>query len=688
MRTPRSAGIAGTGLALVACLALAPGCALGQASPDEADEIAPFRLKSLEGHVLSSYLQDTNDSRQEAYGQPLPVPSSQTISLWRTEVFLMTHSYVYLPGLLSLDLGAGPILDRTTFADDDAGNRSTKALYNLSCKATVLRDKPYRGSVFFEHFNPTQVVGPAQVMFVESRRYGFDASVREPATPVPVALEVTRSRNEGRGSGQTQDDTLDQAKLRATRRIGTLGDAVFGAETFRQDSRSGSTSLPIQATRTSRDSFSLDSRLRRVGQAEHTLDENLSYNSQSVSRSEGEAISENRDAHLSLALASRFSPEWQTQARYAYSDNRMDHQSTAMHALSGGATWHPSAGLSASGTLAGDTIRSTELDADRGALNVSAVWRRPVAAGELSASYAYSLSARDQRAKGGPAIVVGEHVVLAGTAIVPLRAPQVAAGSVVVSNVGRTQVFAEGSDYLLTVVGLATRIQRVVGGGIADGQEVVVDYSYDAGGTFAMTQSDHNAGLQWSYRNLASAYVRYLRLEPRIGSGSPTFELNPVRSTLAGLRLDVPLPFENVDSMVGGFLERESRHEVIAPFERRAWEAYAQVPLPLLERTSLRIGARRNDIDYELSPLLAVRLKAWDLRLWSQPFFGFDFSLDASHDRDTGTPVTRERRYAAGRAGWRVRQFRLDLSFARTRESQGAVESKRSYVRLTARRDF
>lgn len=652
-----------------------------------AAEVAPFRLIGYEGHVLVRYLLDDNSSQQTAGGQEAGAKSRQKLTDLREEVFLMTHSYVYHPNFLLADLGGGPILDTSGFATDDSNTRSTKPMYNLVGRATVLRDKPYRGTVFYEHLNPTQSVGPAQVLLTESDRYGLNASLLEPVTPVPLFLEASRSHSKGSGADQTLDDRIDQVLFRADRRIGTLGNTRFGYTGIRQDSLSGSAGLPIQASHNRSNVADLDSRLSFGAKREYELSNVANFSSQEYSTDQG-TIADTRDLRFTLDLRGQHSPDLMSYARYNFTDSRVDAQSTRLHSASAGATCQASPDLSGTLAVQGDYNKTTQLTSTTAGINGSVTYRHAVPLGQASASYNFAYAGRDQQAFAEQALIVGERLTLPGTTLVPLRTPNVVPGTVVVMNVPRTQTFIEGIDYVLSVLGVTTRIQRVIGGNIVDGQEVLADYAFEVGGTYAMRQFDNSLNLNWEIRQYLSLYVRYFDSAPSLVSGQPTFEINPVRNTLWGARADVPLSMFSEDLTVGGFVEREDRREVISPGLRQAWEAYVQSDLPFIGRGGIRVGARQTRVDYDNSPEQGVNLRAYDLRIWSRLGYGFDVSIDATRERDTGTPVLRERNFLSAKLQWRIRQFRLTFDLTRTRDAQGPTERTRNYAQLVLRRDF
>jgi hypothetical protein len=227
-----------------------------------------------------------------------------------------------------------------------------------------------------------------------------------------------------------------------------------------------------------------------------------------------------------------------------------------------------------------------------------------------------------------------------------------------------------------------------VGGAIVDGQEVLVDYQFDTGGTYVLDELVNSAELRWSYQNYVSLYTRWFDSAPTLVSGTPTFVINPVTSTLYGVRADIPFRWLEEDLAVGGFAEWEDRRETISPYKRSTLNAYAQATLPLVVRGGLRIGLNQQNTEYDYTPDLDVDSRTYNLRLWAR-INGFDLSLDSTRTRDTGSPrVEREYTNTILRAAWRVRRLLLTLEAARTKETQLQVERTQTRGQFIVRRDF
>ena len=669
-----------------ALAAVAGNCRAQASAPVQlkgTQEIAPFRLTGIDGYMVARYLSDDSRSSGQAGG----AGSRAKQSNMSEEIFLMTHSYIYHPSLLSLDLGGGPVIDKGSYNADGVATNSKRQLVNFSGRATVLRDKPYTGALFYDRRNQTQSMGPAQVMLTENTRYGLNFSLLRPVTPIPLQVDLTRSENQGRGAEQVIQDRIDQLRLRMDANVGKLGSSTFQYLGARQDSVSGSSGLPIQASSSSNDNVNLDTRLKFGARNEYDLDNAVALNTNKYTAGQG-ALAELKDFRFGLDLRGRHSDALQTYGRYNLNTGKQGEQAMTLNSASAGVSYRLNPELS--GTLAarGDNNRSSQVGSTAYGIDGSAQYRRTLPLGEATAGYSFAYSQREQQATAQQARVIGEHVTLAGTTLARLGKEQIIAGTVVVSNLTRTQTFVEGRDYVLSQIGLRLRIQRLIGGNILDGQEVLTDYAYATGGNYAASQLDNTVNLSWALKSYLNVFLRYMDSAPHLDSGAPTSPLNPGRSILYGSRAELPLSLLWQEFLIGGRAEHENRHEVISPYERASLEAYAQTDLPLVRSGNIRIGARQMQVDYDYNPLQGVKLAAYDLRLWARVGYGIDLSAEASRERDTGAPVARERSSASVKAQWRKRKLLVTFDLTRVRDAQGGAERTRTYGQIVLRRNF
>ena len=657
----------------------APGCLavlLVGAAAVHAQETAPFRLTGIEGYVGARYLEDGLDTRQGGIG------SRQRQRDLRTELFVMTHSYVYHPNFLTLDIGGGPILQQGRASAEPETTSSSSTLYNFVTRASFLNDKPYRGLAFYEHLNPTVSVAPGVVLTQENERYGAEAST---LVPLPVYLDASRSRTRGSSAERVVDEDLSQFGLRASQALGRGGLTEFRYRASEQESMSGSPNLPVQRTSIDRQSYQLDTRVRLGARGQFDLFNLVSYDTQAFGLSQS-PLPERTDRRFLLDLRAGHTERLKSFASLTHTSSDEGTLQARLNSGVAGLNYDPSEAWSLRASGRAEDNRTTQFSVRSQGAEGAVQHRRPLARGQLTAGYTARFDRREQEAALVQAGVPGERLTLTGTTPVALAQPRVVPGSVVVSNATRTQTFVEGLDYQLSVLGLTTRVQRLVGGNILDGQEVLVDYSFDTGGTFAVDQVDQALNVNWGLGGILDLYARYFESAPQLTSGVPTTPLNEVRSTLVGSRADVPLNLA-FDLTLGGLYEHESRRETILPSQRRQAELYAQTGEPFFGTGHFRVTARRVDQAFETSAQ-DVRLRGYDLRLATRHPLGLEISANATYERDTGAIEERSRRLAAARAQWRYRQASLVMDYTRVRETQGAFERRRTLAQVLLRRDF
>lgn len=651
------------------------------ADRSRAAEIEAFKLTGIDGYVTLNYVQDQQTTDQPATASR----SRQAQSGFRNEIFVMTHSYVYHPNLMTLDLGGGPILHSESFTGETGAARARGALYNLTARATLLRDKPYTGTVFFSHLNPTVSVAPGQVLTQENTRYGFDFSLLGAASPVPLQAGFTRSHSQGRGADRLVDDRIDQFNLGASRSYGALGSTSVQYQTSHQASQSGSQNLPIQSSKASNHALNVDTRLQFGEKRQYDLANLVSFNTQGYALGSA-ALPDLKDGRFVLDLRARHSDKLHSHGLYNYGHSHQGELDSVIQAASVGLSYWPVTGLETSLGMRGDNNRTRQFNARSNGIDGSFRYEQPLPVGVGQLSYGARYDSRAQQAQSSQTSVLGELITLSGVAYIALSRPNVVGGTPVVSNAGRTQIFVAGVDYLLTVVGTETRLQRLIGGRILDGEQVLVDYAYDVGGTYAYNQFDQTLNLNWSLSRYANGYFRHFISAPRLASGSPSFPLNEVRSSIYGLRADLPFN-PGLQVTLGGGIEFEDRHESVSPYRRMANDLYLQTDEPLFDFGNLRASLRRSRIEYAVAAQNSD-VRGYELRYWSRQWFGIDLTAVLSAERDDAGLVPRHRSDGSIGVQWQERKFTLTSGLIRTRETQAGIERNRTTFQFLAKRDF
>lgn len=648
-----------------------------------AQEIAPFRFLGYDGYVNLRYFNDGVTTSQSGAGGD--VRSRQSLRDLRQEFFVMTHSYVYHPNFLLLDIGGGPVLSNGAAAGDSGTTRASSTLYNLTGRATILRDKPVRGTLFYEHLNPTVNLAPGLAMTQENERYGFNASVLSPVTPVPIQVDGSHVHNTGRGADRIVDDRIDRLDVRATVGWGAAGSTQVNLQTLRQNSASGSSGLPIQQSSSSTESATIDSRLRLGAARNVEITNLLSLNTQRFSVLQGD-LAERIDARMLLDARIRHTQALSSFASVNLSRAQQGDLSNRNESYAAGVSYRFSPDLVVSAGVRADETHTSQFNTAARGGDVSVVYQTALPVGTLQANYSARFETRDQRAVASQSSVVGEALTLVGTAPVTLGRPLIDATTIAVSNAARSQTYLAGVDFLVTTVGTTTRIQRLAAGNILDGQDVLVDYRFDAGGSFAYRQLDQTLGLNWRLNNWLGAYYRVYESNPQLTSGAPSAPLNQVRSQVVGARADVPMGFP-AGAMVGGGVEYEHRAETIAPFERQSYDVYAQADDPFFGVGNLRATYRRVRQDYTVAAQ-NIDLTGMDIRYRTRSALGLDVTADATYESDIGGLVPRKRLAGSLKAQMRYRRASLSFDIGMSREVQGSAERNRALIQLVLRRDF
>lgn len=655
-----------------------PWLLAGCATASCAQEIALFNLTDIEGHVATAFLGTRDTTRQ---GER----SGQSASDWRTDLFINTHGYVYHPNFLTLDIGGGPVLQAGSLETDTGATQSRGALYNLVGRANFLRGKPVNGALFYEHLNPVLTIAPGEILQQETARYGFELAASAAAVPAPLRLEVSRTEANGRSDERVMRDRTDLFNLRATRPIGPLGATQVQIQASRQASTSGSTSLPIQSSAAQSHSMDLDTRLPFGPDARHEFINLVSFNRQSYVVG-GKAMPALADLNVLLDLRLKHSDAVSTFGTAHYTANDNGERTAITRSATSGVAWSPSADFELTSDAHAQAQQAGPFAATDHGLATTLRQQFALPAGMLTASYRVRHDRRTQDAAAPTAQVVGERTSLSITSGANLALQRVVAGSVVISNLTRSQVFVENIDYRLVTIGLTTRVERQPGGSILEGEDVLIDYAYDLGGSFASAESGQTFNLNWTISPQLSVYFRDSRTSDELLSGAPSFPLDDTRGRLWGIRGDQPFAAAGLALTAGGNVERERFTDAISPFVRQSVDLYLQSDEELFDLAALGVSLRRMNIDYANSTQ-DTDLRGYGLRL-STRWRGADVAAARNFECDHGTPVARCRLSDTITAQWRERQLTLHARLAHGRETQGGFERANTVFHVSLRRDL
>ncbi|MEW8045962.1 MAG: hypothetical protein AB2805_05700 [Candidatus Thiodiazotropha sp.] len=646
------------------------------ASQLHSEEITPFRITDTEGFVAARYTLDEN-----RYVSTEGDVSWEKRPIWEEEIAVASNGYIYHPKLVEFKLGGGILFQQSRFESSTAEASDNDIHYSLSAKLDFLKEKPYPFSLFYERRHPSMSLGPTGRFLTENTYYGAHFSLREPISPVLLNLTASHSETTGQGLDQILDDTIDQLTFHAHRTFGPGNFAQFVFNTNRQDSKSGSINLPIQPSSNDTDSASLHSRFLFGDKEQITWTNVVNYTTQSTRIGSSDFPDRTRFDFLP-DVRWKHSDKLDSFYRYSYRSTEQGPVDNTSESLVAGLNFRPYKTLTGTADVHIEDESSSGKTRDLYGVKGNITYRPEIPHGTLQLSYGVKYDLSDRRSDEVLVPAIGERVTLEGTTSTALNNEFIVAGSIEVSNLNRTQSYVEGLDYRLISVGSEVQIQRILTGNITDGQTVLVDYEYEAGGTFKHTLLDQNLQVNATFFRHLNLFARFRDQSIDVTDGQPSVPVNPVQKITYGGRLDVPF---NGGWSAGFSATIEDQDEEVSPFYRENYDAYIQIPLPFV--SSLRLSARKDKVDNERSDE-DVDLTGYSLLIQSRPFNRTILKLLSSFEEDVGGTLPRETWRSSLSVEWRLRHFRISLQARHTRNEQGTVEQERTDVLLLLKRDF
>jgi hypothetical protein len=686
----------------------------------KAQEITNFKFTGYEASVSTSVQSDSSNTVQPIANSTDVIKTDQKQTDVRLEATVMTHSYVYHPKFLTLDIGFGAISATNTVQTNDINIKTREPLYNYSFRGSVLPEKPLHGTFFYDSINTTPNVGSGESFNRKNNKYGFTTTLMAPLSPATVLLDVTREENKGEGSELYLDEKIDRVGISARKEISKYGSTELTLRSVKQvygdDINSG---LLLGSSQDSK-LASLDTRLKLGTKTQYDIDNRIEYLTENSDRSVGSNTETKgyrfglfaRGYHSdSLTSFTSFQSNRNSQETYANSTN-----TSTSNAISGGATWVVAKDFDVSASVnAGKTTASqtTSIDPFKQLSNINrgfnalTRYKRQLTIGTGALDYSVRYEKFDQTSSGDPFTSVLDEQVIMQTISAPStlsNANVTAVTEVRAVNrlTGIETVFDPVTHYETRLLGNRTTIyfKPIVfdlvpaGLGFTVGDTAKVTYTYDNGGTYGSAQLDQSATFTWTLSPQFNVFARYSDSSPKVTSGTPSIPLNQVKSLWYGLRATVPLAVR-YDLVLTSNLDRENRREdsqgvltaTNSSYVRTSGDFYVRGELPTDFSNDYRAGVRRVHLVAD-DPTQSVDQTAYELAFGWRASSGLNLVATALLESDRDYLTERDRKSLSLRALWRYRKFYASADLARTRETQDLYARDRTVGRLTLRRDL
>ncbi|MBI3885735.1 MAG: hypothetical protein HY302_08425 [Opitutae bacterium] len=523
---------------------------------------------------------------------------------------------VYHPNLLEFLLQPEFGASWQTLKLDPPGGRrqSVTSLQRYHARLGLLREKAYATHLFAERGRTHRDLDFFSRARVDSLRYGGHTGYT--AGRVPVALDALHlAETVTGGLGRATEVASDTFTFNASHAEQPSHETEFSYE-LNSYRREEAGNAPTAGTS---QSANLLDRLAWGTDDWATLNSTALFNrlSSTTSKTRSLTLQEN------LALAVR--PDVTVQGHYAFGDHGSEVVASRSH--EGRASVRHQLYESLTSTLAVQGATSTvrgggaTLAADRVGVTVEESYtKRLPAEGRLSLSASWRGDQQRRTTTGERLFVSDEVLTLTDRRPSFLLQPGVVAVGQVTDVLG--VAFAETLDYVLVVQGALTEIRRVPGGRIADGGQVLVDY------TAAVPPSDRFATVMQFYQVRLDLFDGLVGLYGRLNLTDNRGGKSVVLQNLAG--------------------------QVVGAEIRWRW---------------LQAGVEHERLDSNLSPFRSTRVfQSSTFELGPSSTLSLDLELNQTAFPDTGR--TRESRNAIGR-------YRRQLAAFLTCELEGGLRRER-----------
>lgn len=647
----------------------------------QAQEVAGFRLTDVSGFLELTYRDEQENT--ESTGVETDVDDIRK----QVELGVSTDSYIFHPKLLQMRIAASLLSDtqevgrgRASAAPGGADvlrSEREELLFNLDARLQFLKEKRYPSTVFYVRENPVVNTGTEGSFTQETERLGFDLSLLE-VLPMNMFVKASKNSSFGESLDRIVDQSIDQLAIKARRSYSKGGRLSLDLEATEQQSRNGDKRRPIRETRSRTERLLFTSSARIGSEDRFKIDQSTSV----FRRDQPDST----DVRFGPVLSWDHTSALKSQYRYTFSrsDRRDSGFESTAEAMSASLQYSPSEAFT--GLMRANLDRSDEADRlsqdSHGVLGRATV-RRNTRLGRLSMSAGLGYRLEDRVSEDPRVLIEEEPVTFVGATPVPLSREFVVGETVVVRNETRTQIYIEGIDYLLSVVGSRTRIERLISGSILDGETVLVDYEIETGGTFEYSQIDQDVSADFSFARYHNVFFRYDNRRQILQSGFSTLPFNSAEGIELGIRERIPLRWAGIQLNAEARYRRQD--EDINPFEQRILSVSVQAPLP--NRLGLQASASRNIIENDLSDEDSDVI-AFTTNLTWQTRRNLAFQLEGNYDEDTGGTILRRNTRWRMTAQWRFRKVSTRVDARYYRQRQGELDSDHFEIWLQLRREL
>jgi hypothetical protein len=471
---------------------------------------------------------------------------------------LRTTGDIYHPNFLLFNAAIGLGLTQQDLDSDLESDKTSDSLADYDLSAQLFRLKPYPITVYA---NKSEDLIPRQYLSsLRSERESSGASISILSEEWPMTIQYSTTEVEQNPLiPRTQDFFIRKDERFAyslDHDFSQLSHLSFNFERNESHHKRVGSSRDIRTDR-----YVLSHDLLFGPDARHRLDSFFAFTEDT-----GDSDSENLRWQERLRL--QHTPNFSTDYSFSFSDTRQENVETDQVRLQAGFEHRLYESLITRGSVffsEFDFDGQTQTDQQGGTLGFN--YRKKNPWGLLLGSYTASLVKVDQSAGGGTGVVLDESHIYLDPDNILLDRRNIDMSTIVVTDNTGLIIYIEGDDYTIVPVGdqVELDINPFGSGGITDGQELLVDYTFFSGEEKEEDTCRQNLTLRQRFDNGLSLYYRFEKQDEQIKSTIP--EITPDEFTTNTF---------GVDYAKGGLLlqaEYTDQESTKFPLERKSLSA-------------------------------------------------------------------------------------------------------------------
>lgn len=472
---------------------------------------------------------------------------------FRERLDIETRGWIYHPNFWQYDFDLKP--EWAQRMEEDNTNKGSKSVFlqGYFLNTTFLPYKPYSLSLFGRKQNIPALSAFSKVSDTDIESFGASLNLSYPV--LPTTLSFVRNKEERTGFYSSKEDNKNW-RLQSRHRKGSSATQLNGSYEEIRSSSEGVLSSVDSLSGSIDNNYSLEEKKIsfRTALSQRLTDRNT------VSNSTFQFNEDINWEHRKNLTTNYYVTYNANTSGDAFSDSR-NLGARLKHLLYENLTTDLSAGIEKKEFTGGSENNY------KGQLAFN--YRRPIPWGTFGANMGFTYELRSKSFDQDFIPVIDEPLALIGYNYSYLEKKYADIETVKVTDISGTKIYIKNLDYEVDEINYFARIRRLVGSDIADGEQVLVSYSYlSTSPSYDDSILGQSYGMNLNLWSMLFLSYDYRQSKQRLISGIPPDELEDDKEHNARIELlwrftDTIFSYKNSDRTAGNSIEEWQLDEVL-----------------------------------------------------------------------------------------------------------------------------